>query len=47
MLARWAADRFGVGPAMIGGWVLAAAGTLLVPLAAGPAVVVVATLAAS
>jgi predicted MFS family arabinose efflux permease len=47
MLARWAADRFGVGPAMIGGWVLAAAGTLLVPLAAGPAVVVVAMLAVS
>jgi MFS family permease len=45
MLARWAADRFGVGPAMIGGWVLAAAGSLLVPLAAGPVVVVVAMLA--
>jgi hypothetical protein len=32
---------------MIGGWVLAAAGTLLVPLAAGPAVVVIAMLAVS
>jgi MFS family permease len=41
MLARRAADRFGVGPAMIGGWFLAAAGTLLVPLAAGPTVTVV------
>ena len=29
MLARRAADRFRVGPAMIGGWILAAAGTLL------------------
>jgi predicted MFS family arabinose efflux permease len=47
MLARWAADRFGVGPAMIGGWVLAAAGSLLVPLAAGSAVVVVVMLAVS
>jgi len=45
MLARRAADRFGVGPAMIGGWTLAAASTLLVPLAAGPAVAVVAMLA--
>ena len=45
MLARRAADQFGVGPAMIGGWVLAAAGSLLVPLAAGPAVVVVVMLA--
>jgi MFS family permease len=41
MLARRAADRFGVGPAMIGGWFLAAAGTLLVPLAAGPTATVV------
>jgi MFS family permease len=47
MLARRAADRFGVGPAIIGGWVLAAAGTLLVPLAAGPTVVVVVILALS
>jgi MFS family permease len=31
MLARRAAERFGVGPAIIGGWVLAAAGALLVP----------------
>lgn len=45
MLARRAADRFGVGPAIIGGWVLAAAGALLVPLAAGPTVVVVVILA--
>jgi predicted MFS family arabinose efflux permease len=47
MLARRAADRFGVGPAIIGGWVLAAAGALLVPLAAGPTVVVVVVLALS
>jgi predicted MFS family arabinose efflux permease len=47
MLARRAADRFGVGPAIIGGWVLAAAGALLVPLAAGPTVVVVVILALS
>jgi MFS family permease len=47
MLARRAADRVGVGPAIIGGWVLAAAGALLVPLAAGPTVVVVVILALS
>jgi MFS family permease len=47
MLARRAADRFGVGPAIIGGWVLAAAGALLVPLAAGPTMVVVVILALS
>jgi MFS family permease len=47
MLARRAVDRFGVGPAIIGGWVLAAAGALLVPLAAGPTVVVVVILALS
>jgi MFS family permease len=47
MLARRAADRFGVGPAIIGGWVLAATGALLVPLAAGPTVVVVVILALS
>jgi MFS family permease len=47
MLARRAAERFGVGPAIIGGWVLAAAGALLVPLAAGPTVVVVVILALS
>ena len=32
---------------MIGGWILAAASSLLVPLAAGPAVAVVAMLAAA
>ena len=47
MLARRAADRFGVGPAIIGGWVLAAAGAPLVPLAAGPTVVVIVILALS
>jgi MFS family permease len=47
VLARRAAARFGVGPAIIGGWVLAAAGALLVPLAAGPTVVVVVILALS
>jgi MFS family permease len=47
MLARRAAARFGVGPAIIGGWILTAAGALLVPLAAGPTVVVVAILVLS
>jgi MFS family permease len=47
MLARRAAARFGVGPAIIGGWVLAASGALLVPLAVGPTVVVVVVLALS
>jgi MFS family permease len=47
MLARRAAAHFGVGPAIIGGWVLAAAGALLVPLAVGPTVVVVVILALS
>ena len=46
-LAGRAAARFGVGPAIIGGWVLAAAAALLVPLAAGPTVAVVAILALS
>lgn len=45
LLARWAGRRFGVGRAIIGGWVLAALAGLLVPLAAGPAVVVIAVLA--
>jgi MFS family permease len=44
MLAGRAAARFGLGPAIIGGWILAAAGALLVPLAAGPTVVVIAIL---
>jgi MFS family permease len=47
MLARRAAAHFGVGPAIIGGWVLAATGSLLVPLAVGPTVVVVVILALS
>ena len=47
MLAGRAAARFGVGLAIIGGWVLAAAAALLVPLAAGPTVAVVAILALS
>jgi predicted MFS family arabinose efflux permease len=47
MLARRAADRFGVGPAMIGGWFLAAAGTLLAPMAAGPTATVVVILGLS
>jgi MFS family permease len=47
MLARRAADRFGLGPAIIGGWILAAAGALLAPLAGGPTVVVIAILTMS
>jgi Na+/melibiose symporter-like transporter len=47
MLARWAGNRFGIGPAIIGGLLLAALAGLLVPLAAGPAAIVIALLAAS
>ena len=47
MLAPWAGRRFGVGPAIIGGWSLAALAGLLVPLAAGPTAAVVAILAAA
>ena len=44
LLAGRAAVRFGVGPAIIGGWILAAAGALVVPLAAGPTALVIAIL---
>jgi MFS family permease len=47
VVARRAADRFGLGTAMIGGWILAAASTLMVPLAGGPTVVVIAILGMS
>ncbi|MGE5292240.1 MAG: MFS transporter [Micromonosporaceae bacterium] len=47
MLARWAGQRFGIGPAMIGGWGAGALAGLLVPLAAGPVLFVIATLAAA
>ena len=45
LLAPWAGRVFGVGPVIIGGWTLAALAGLLVPLATGPTVAVVATLA--
>lgn len=47
VLARWAGDRFGVGPAMIGGWVIGAVAGLLIPFAGGPELLVIATLAIS
>lgn len=47
LLARWAGARFGIGPSIIGGWLAAAAAGVLVPLAAGPIVLVVALLAIS
>ncbi len=47
LLARWAARCCGVGATLLGGRALAALGMLLVPLAAGPAVVVIGLLAAS
>jgi MFS family permease len=47
MLTSWAGDRFGVGPAIIGGLLFAALAGLLVPLAAGPLPLVIAMLAAS
>ncbi|MEO3753207.1 MFS transporter [Streptomyces sp. B6B3] len=46
LLARWAGARFGIGRAIIGGWILAGFALLMVPLAGGPALVVVAVLAA-
>lgn len=47
ILARWAGEKFGVGPAMIGGWVAGALAGLLVPLAAGPTLLVIGLLIAS
>lgn len=47
LLAPWAGRVFGVGPAIIGGWVVSAIAAFLVPLAAGPTVAVVAALAAA
>ena len=47
VLARWAARRWGVGPAILGGWVLEAGAALLIPLAAGPAALVIALLIAA
>lgn len=47
LLAPSAARTFGVGWAIIGGWTLGATAGLLVPLAAGPAVAVIAILAAA
>jgi MFS family permease len=41
MLARWAGTRFGLGPAIIGGLILTALASLLVPLATGPMLLVV------
>lgn len=46
-LTTWAGNRFGLGPALIGGLMLSAPAALLVPLASGPVVVVVVMLAAS
>jgi predicted MFS family arabinose efflux permease len=45
LLAPRAAQVLGVGPAIIGGWTLAGVAGLLVPLAAGPTLAVVAILA--
>ncbi len=45
VVAGWAARRLGVGVALVGGAVLSACLTLLLPLASGPMVVVVAMLA--
>lgn len=45
LLARWAGRRFGVGRAIIGGWVLTALAGLLVPIAVGPAALVISLLA--
>ncbi|MFD8968212.1 MFS transporter [Streptomyces sp. NPDC059568] len=45
LLARWAGNRYGIGPAIIGGWFLAGLAGLLVPLAGGPLPLIIATLA--
>jgi MFS family permease len=45
LLARWAGRRFGIGRSIIGGWIAAGLAGLLVPIAAGPAILVVAVLA--
>jgi MFS-type transporter involved in bile tolerance (Atg22 family) len=47
MRAAWAATRFGVGPAILGGWLLEATARLAIPLVSGPAVVIVVVLTAS
>ena len=47
MLARWAGDRYGVGPAIVLGLVCTALTSLLVPLASGPVAVMVLMLAAA
>jgi MFS family permease len=47
LLAPWAGRVFGVGRAIIGGWVLSALAAFLVPLAGGPTAAVVAVLAAA
>lgn len=47
LVARWAGRRFGVGPAIIGGWALAGFAPLVVPLAAGPVAVVAVLLGAA
>ncbi len=47
ILARWAARRWGVGPAILGGWTLEAGAAILIPLAGGPVWAIIATLAAS
>ncbi len=46
LLAPRAGRAFGVGPAIIGGWILSALAAFLVPLASGPTAAVVAVLAA-
>ncbi|GAB4436566.1 MAG: MFS transporter [Chloroflexi bacterium OHK40] len=44
LLAAWAGRRFGVGPAIIGGWAISGIARLLVPLATGSPLAIVATL---
>lgn len=39
LLASWVAARVGVGPAIVGGWFVEMGALLLIPLAAGPAVI--------
>lgn len=47
LLAPWAGRTFGIGPSIVGGWVLSALAAFLVPLAAGSTLTIVAVLAAN
>lgn len=47
LVADWAGRRFGIGQAIVGGWMLEAAAWLLIPLACGPAILILGVLGLS